>query len=1084
MQVAGGTSVSRWWVQPHASGACLIQCFLKPIELIKSISINSGSLTLLKMIGDHSYLLTVKDLSCSCEISDPATNLTHLTWLGKHSDSKAYGLSLALQRTSLQRSSHPPILSIGSTSIQSVVSDWPVITPLDPLLRGSTNALVLLDINITSVSLMGPLDVLLQLTERRSSEGEPLLDDAPFCPAFLSPVPQIVLNFTVGPLLAQLECTNLPDIAELISFELETTGMILNSSSTFCAGAPDIALHRYALTLEDALVMSMPFHLLLHPLSLRLRSDSAKSAQSHKSVADSEPVVSSPLFRLEAMDANGTLTGLGKSTDQDQPILAILDTRSLFVDFHLHSEAATVELWQPSRIKIVGALLSLVSAHSASSSTLHRDSPALQVGCSFTFSIAQAVVFITGTDLNAVGKNPRGVALSTRISLSICTVGTNHCYALAHVLSESHLRQMLCLPPSNLSNATLLARTSEISPGSVIFGRVVLWDMSVRSATAGLFSVDDPLVFQRDSPSLATNQILAIQSVNIDIKYTTQQHSHPKNATCDTLFVVDDFAFSFELSLVYSALLALQTIQTLLEKLSTSSPSPSRPYRSRSASVIIHGSVKAIRSHFNFSGQRMVTRINHAEVSFGSQGPHYSVDSLFAWVPIASPKGQRSNETWDELCCLHKASLSSAQLFASRIDVTTDSLRLRIPYGYVFSDLSQAAILTVKAVRHLAQIVAAGQHTAMSSPAAEDAKHVPDVTFSCRTLHLEAADDPFESQLGFNHRVGLEAAKSRFRREEAFDAKAAAVLAGHSVTPDLQSTRTDYQFHSQHSVSIQEARWRLDMVHSMDWLLRHRQQSRERVAYEALVARQLDGPAPRKSQTEAPNLVCPAARQCAPPLIRVMLSGLHLHLSRPSFPLEQLSSFLHDLGGGLPHDTLYSLLVPMHITCTLKSLQVSLRDYPLPLLYIPPVPAGDSSDAFLFDSDLVIAEEMGPPSSIEWVPCSFNNCDGSSGDVSMLIYVPKTLMPLKTYARPCLQVLAQSPTACAWGVSYNPALQDVVRVLESLTSEARDPSPSIGFWDKVRDQSSSATRFMNITSCGWFSIGRSLFHSKRRPVSI
>ena len=140
----------------------------------------------------------------------------------------------------------------------------------------------------------------------------------------------------------------------------------------------------------------------------------------------------------------------------------------------------------------------------------------------------------------------------------------------------------------------------------------------------------------------------------------------------------------------------------------------------------------------------------------------------------------------------------------------------------------------------------------------------------------------------------------------------------------------------------------------------------------------------------------------------------------------------------------------MHLNISLTAAQVSLCDYPLPLLYIPSRSSDSGSPSLVFDSDLVIAEEMGPPQSVDWIPC-FVDCleGGLAQSHPLVLHVPKTLTLVKTYARPLVSVLTDQTTAFTWGVSYSPAIQDVVRVLESLTPETRDPSSHIGFWDEV-----------------------------------
>ncbi|KAI6105796.1 hypothetical protein F5141DRAFT_1189568 [Pisolithus sp. B1] len=950
---------------PCSSGSAYYPCF----PLVWEISL--GSLTVSKILGGGHYQLVARGSSCSFEPSDSTTRSTHHVWLGKRSRfSTAYHSSLTMQDISFfrmeavtRRRGESPVLFVGSTIMHCSIADWPAINS-------------------------NKLDLLMQLKGAKSSENVPQWDVQPLLPAILSPVPQVVFGFAVGPISARME--GIGQSKEPVVVELHTNGIILNATSSFYTG-PSVVAHRGG----------------------------------HDVTREHVPL----LFSLETVEVNGTFTALGELQNEDQSIMARLNTQAMLF-----------ELWHPKRLEILSTLLSSLSSSRLTTRSSRRP-PMLPTGYSLSLAVARAVLFVTGPDIDPTADETLtlGVAFSTGLSSQLCSVGADHVHSVTYSRSELHDRQKLFLPPNRLGEAIFSARASNPSTGGVAFGKLMLWNTNLRSAAADQFSMDDPLILERDNKILDAKRIMSMQNFSIDMKCTVLPSS-PIPIVCDGSFTIDSFTLFFDLSLVHSASAALWTLEHLKQRTGV----PSSPERI-STRVTLNGTMKVFRARLSLLDQKVVARANHIDISSGLHGSQVHIDSLFLWVPVVASKTRAINATsWEELGRMYRCTLSSQKSLPHRVNVATDSLRVRIPYGYVLAELSQATVITVKAARHLMQMVAMGKYIPMSAPVAENAKHVPDIAFT-------SADDPFESQLGFNYRVGIEAARSRLRREEAFDAKASAVVSGISAPPDPQSLHSDYHFDGNHSVTLQEARCRLDMAHSMDWMLRHRRQSQERFIQEDSVFQLLQGAVPLKRPTKIPDLVRTADAERVPPLFRIIVFSLHLHVNEPSFPLQRLHNFLHEQGNGVPHQASYSLLVPMHLTLALASLQVSLRDYPLPLLYIPPLSAGDDSSTFLFDSDLVIAEELGPESSVEWVPCPFYDPnEHPSHNTELLLKVPKTLMPVKTYAQPSIQVSARGPTAFAWGVSYSPVLQDVVRVLESLTPEARDPSPPLGFWDKLR----------------------------------
>ena len=62
----------------------------------------------------------------------------------------------------------------------------------------------------------------------------------------------------------------------------------------------------------------------------------------------------------------------------------------------------------------------------------------------------------------------------------------------------------------------------------------------------------------------------------------------------------------------------------------------------------------------------------------------------------------------------------------------------------------------------------------------------------------------------------------------------------------------------------------------------------------------------------------------------------------------------------MPYDMKYGLLLPMNLHVTMGEARFQLRDYPLPLLHVPPLANGQSPrlPSLSMRTDFVIAEEF------------------------------------------------------------------------------------------------------------------------------
>lgn len=430
-------------------------------------------------------------------------------------------------------------------------------------------------------------------------------------------------------------------------------------------------------------------------------------------------------------------------------------------------------------------------------------------------------------------------------------------------------------------------------------------------------------------------------------------------------------------------------------------------------------------------------------------------------------------------------------------DIVTDAIRIAIPHELVVSQVSDNVTNVVKVVEQLHHRLKTGTNEYILDKGPEGPKNVPKVSLKCKSLLFELEDGAFEWKLGMIYRAGRIEQMQRLAREEAFKVKVKKIheearkesgvrarSAGgrgrsahsgaswvRSPSADGRRARSSSDGHersrgprydpengcgiSGHTlVSISDARAKLNEHNSKSW--------KSRVDRFYAMARNgmkdirstfwsMDNVPDDFEDTET-ILEIPDR----PALMAALVHELHFTIDKPSFPMKQLPDYLHRVGKGMPRDMKYSLLVPMNVQINVGEVRANLRDYPLPLLHVPSIKPGQSSrtPAMSLRTDFVIAEEFRGIESTRRVRVNViptpNPESRESNDHGFAIDVRRTIGPIKSFSDMIVDINTALPTRITWGPSYQPAIQDMMMVIESFTKPQLDPSERVGFWDKIR----------------------------------
>ncbi|KFH42505.1 hypothetical protein ACRE_067590 [Hapsidospora chrysogenum ATCC 11550] len=436
----------------------------------------------------------------------------------------------------------------------------------------------------------------------------------------------------------------------------------------------------------------------------------------------------------------------------------------------------------------------------------------------------------------------------------------------------------------------------------------------------------------------------------------------------------------------------------------------------------------------------------------------------------------------------------------SMVDVNSEAMRIGVPHEVVVSRITDNLVNVAKAVQQLHHRFRTGTNEYILEKHPEGPKDVPKVSVRTRKFMFELEDGAFEWKLGMIYRAGRVEQIQRLAREEAFRAKIKKVRKEESRRGSSR-VRSRSAFHrgrgdqpsgawfrsrsldaispadsgpgpdrgriprydpdseaiginGSAKVSEKDARHQLNIFNAQTW--KNRIDRSYQVSQDSMkeLRSSFWGPEYTPDGAEDHENILEVPQR--PALMSAMISDLCFIIDKPTFPLSELPNFLHKVGKGMPRDMKYGLLIPMHVAIEMDEARVSLRDYPLPLLYIPPMKTGQSAkvQAVSLKTNFVLAEEFRGAESTRRVrvnvvpPKSSDPAKSSEGSFS--IEVRRTIGPVKSFSDVYMDINTALPTRITWGPCYQPAIQDMMMVVESFTKPQIDPSERVGFWDKLR----------------------------------
>ncbi|KAF7722203.1 hypothetical protein EC973_003557 [Apophysomyces ossiformis] len=562
--------------------------------------------------------------------------------------------------------------------------------------------------------------------------------------------------------------------------------------------------------------------------------------------------------------------------------------------------------------------------------------------------------------------------------------------------------------------------------------------------------------------------VLWVSRVNASVDIKTEG---PKFAISAGV-VVKKSGVRYSIENNYACLLAAQSLKNIRSVISTKSSTSGQRSRSLSFRKVQFQMNRSDVHLFLPENEQLYLRVDGFRTQWDDLPQHRSEPRPIA-IRNATLFGLVSSnpQQWDQLLEADSVNFSLEKdvdfetgNFLKTYQLALSKLYVRSPYQFVFAEIIDNLLNLTKCVKALyPRLTKAMAFTYFGPTAKNTPLSLPHIRLVCDTVEIQIEDDPFEARLRMIWRTGLKEQTNRNALQEAFEAKAQTVMqAPDSGMVDQKRKERVYGGQSKPKASlsgvdtqVNEAWQRLQEHNSNSWIKHIRRAiQKETTAYEQLrlseyretcFSEQLDESYSRNEEDTIADLfridIIPLPRY--PPLLNGTVLNLSIDVHQPGFSLEETRQFVHNIGKGIPLDTDFSLLAPFHMKWNVGETWVQVRDYPLPALHIP---RSENGAAWTLSGDYVFGDELGSLDATRSIAVPILAEPG----MEYFIEIARTSSPPKFYSIVDIKVHTQRMSRICWSNSYQPAIQDISRTFENLTKPPVDPSPKVGFWDKIR----------------------------------